>query len=148
MLDILEMYLSTTSINGKKPSVGTYDLLTNLMEHTHCWGATLSEGGNETSACYRTGRSVPWARSIQFVSCHHVSYTSTLILSSYLRPCFQNVHFLVFSHQISVALRMAIILKANKVKLFVSSVLFVFWYHSPNILRRIHTFHALPLPCH
>jgi hypothetical protein len=29
---------------------------------------------------------------------------------------------------------MAIILKANKVNLFVSPVLFVFWYHSPNIL--------------
>jgi hypothetical protein len=29
---------------------------------------------------------------------------------------------------------MAIILKANKVSLFVSSVLFVFWYHSPNFL--------------
>jgi hypothetical protein len=29
---------------------------------------------------------------------------------------------------------MAIILKANKVNLFVSSVLFVFWYHLPNIL--------------
>jgi hypothetical protein len=28
---------------------------------------------------------------------------------------------------------MAIILKANKVNLFVSSVLFVFWYHSPNV---------------
>jgi hypothetical protein len=27
---------------------------------------------------------------------------------------------------------MAIILKANKVNLFVYSVLFVFWYHSPN----------------
>jgi hypothetical protein len=30
--------------------------------------------------------------------------------------------------------RMAIILKANKVNLFVSSVLFVFWYQSPNFL--------------
>jgi hypothetical protein len=30
--------------------------------------------------------------------------------------------------------RMVIILKANKVNLFVSSVLFVFWYHSPNLL--------------
>jgi hypothetical protein len=30
--------------------------------------------------------------------------------------------------------RMAIILKANKVNLFVSSVSFVFWYHSPNFL--------------
>jgi hypothetical protein len=29
---------------------------------------------------------------------------------------------------------MAIILKTNKVNLFVSSVLFVFWYHSPNFL--------------
>jgi hypothetical protein len=29
---------------------------------------------------------------------------------------------------------MAIILKANKVNVFVSSVLFVFWYHSPNFL--------------
>jgi hypothetical protein len=29
---------------------------------------------------------------------------------------------------------MAIILKVNKVNLFVSSVLFVFWYHSPNFL--------------
>jgi hypothetical protein len=29
---------------------------------------------------------------------------------------------------------MAIILKANKVNFFVSSVLFVFWYHSPNVL--------------
>jgi hypothetical protein len=29
---------------------------------------------------------------------------------------------------------MVIILKANEVNLFVSSVLFVFWYHSPNIL--------------
>jgi hypothetical protein len=27
--------------------------------------------------------------------------------------------------------RMAVILKANKVDLFVSSVLLVFWYHSP-----------------
>jgi hypothetical protein len=34
----------------------------------------------------------------------------------------------------SVLQRMAIILKANKVNLFVSSVLFVFWYHSPNVL--------------
>jgi hypothetical protein len=30
--------------------------------------------------------------------------------------------------------RMAIILKAYKVNLFVSSVLFVFWYHLPNFL--------------
>jgi hypothetical protein len=29
---------------------------------------------------------------------------------------------------------MTIILKANKVNLFASSVLFVFWYHSPNFL--------------
>jgi hypothetical protein len=29
-------------------------------------------------------------------------------------------------------------LKANKVNLFVSSVLFVFWYHSPNILDTLH----------
>jgi hypothetical protein len=34
----------------------------------------------------------------------------------------------------SVLWRMAIILKANKVNLFVSSVLFVFWYHSSNFL--------------
>jgi hypothetical protein len=34
---------------------------------------------------------------------------------------------------------MAIILKANKVNLFVSSVLFVFWYHSPNVLDTPHT---------
>jgi hypothetical protein len=34
----------------------------------------------------------------------------------------------------SVLWRMTIILKANKVNLFVSSVLLVFWYHSPNIL--------------
>jgi hypothetical protein len=29
-------------------------------------------------------------------------------------------------------------LKANKVNLFVSSVLFVFWYHSPNVLDTLH----------
>jgi hypothetical protein len=29
-------------------------------------------------------------------------------------------------------------LKANKVNLFVSSVLCVFWYHSPNILDTLH----------
>jgi hypothetical protein len=34
----------------------------------------------------------------------------------------------------SVLWRMTIILKANKVNLFVSSVLFVLWYHSPNVL--------------
>jgi hypothetical protein len=34
--------------------------------------------------------------------------------------------------------RMAIILKANKINLFVFSVLFVFWYHSPNILDTPH----------
>jgi hypothetical protein len=34
--------------------------------------------------------------------------------------------------------RMAIILKANKANLFVSSVLCVFWYHSPNILDTPH----------
>jgi hypothetical protein len=33
---------------------------------------------------------------------------------------------------------MAIILKANKVNLFVSSVLFVFWYHLPNVLDTLH----------
>jgi hypothetical protein len=33
---------------------------------------------------------------------------------------------------------MEIILKANKVNLFVSSVLFVFWYHSPNFLDTPH----------
>jgi hypothetical protein len=34
----------------------------------------------------------------------------------------------------SVLWRMAIILKANIVNLFVPSVLIVFWYHSPNFL--------------
>jgi hypothetical protein len=34
--------------------------------------------------------------------------------------------------------RMANILKANKVNLFVSYVLFVFWYHSPNFLDTPH----------
>jgi hypothetical protein len=34
----------------------------------------------------------------------------------------------------SVLWRMAIILKANRFNLFVSSVAFVFWYHSPNFL--------------
>jgi hypothetical protein len=34
---------------------------------------------------------------------------------------------------------MAIILKANKLNLFVSSVLFVFWYHSPNVLDTLRT---------
>jgi hypothetical protein len=34
----------------------------------------------------------------------------------------------------SVWWRTAIILKANKVNLFISSVLFVFWYHSQNFL--------------
>jgi hypothetical protein len=34
----------------------------------------------------------------------------------------------------SVLWSMAIILKVNKLNLFVSSVLFVFWYHSPNFL--------------
>jgi hypothetical protein len=34
----------------------------------------------------------------------------------------------------SVLWRMAIILKVNEVNLFVSSVLFVFWYNSPNFL--------------
>jgi hypothetical protein len=34
----------------------------------------------------------------------------------------------------SVLWKMAIILKSNKDNLFVSSVLFVFWYHSPNFL--------------
>jgi hypothetical protein len=29
-------------------------------------------------------------------------------------------------------------LKANKVNLFVSSVLYVFWYHSPNVLDTLH----------
>jgi hypothetical protein len=39
--------------------------------------------------------------------------------------------------------RMVIILKANKVNLFVSSVLFVFWYHSPNILDTPHIWSSL-----
>jgi hypothetical protein len=34
--------------------------------------------------------------------------------------------------------RMMNILKANKVNSFVSSVLFVFWYHSPNVLDTPH----------
>jgi hypothetical protein len=36
--------------------------------------------------------------------------------------------------------RMAIVLKADKVNLFVSSVLFVFWYHSPNFLNTPRTY--------
>jgi hypothetical protein len=38
----------------------------------------------------------------------------------------------------SVLWRMVIILKANKVNLFVPSVLFVFWYHSPNVLDTLY----------
>jgi hypothetical protein len=38
---------------------------------------------------------------------------------------------------------MAIILKANKVNLFVCSVLFVFWYHSPNFLDTPRIFHEV-----
>jgi hypothetical protein len=38
----------------------------------------------------------------------------------------------------------AIILKANKVNLFVSSVLFVLWYHSPNFLDIPRKLNALP----
>jgi hypothetical protein len=37
---------------------------------------------------------------------------------------------------------MAIILKANKVNLFVSSALFVFWYHSPNFLDTPRTYNS------
>jgi hypothetical protein len=37
---------------------------------------------------------------------------------------------------------MMIILKANKVNLFVSSVLFVFWYHSPNVLDTPHIYNV------
>jgi hypothetical protein len=47
---------------------------------------------------------------------------------------------------------MAIIFKANKVNLFVSSVLFVFWYHSPNFLVTPITFRSdalcSDLPCY
>jgi hypothetical protein len=39
--------------------------------------------------------------------------------------------------------RMTIILKANKVNLFVSSYLFVFWHNSPNFLVTPHMFHHL-----
>jgi hypothetical protein len=39
--------------------------------------------------------------------------------------------------------RIMIIFKANKVNLFVSSVLFVFWYHSPNILDTPHIWSSL-----
>jgi hypothetical protein len=39
--------------------------------------------------------------------------------------------------------RMAIILKANKANIFVSSVLFVFWYHSPNF----YTYHIYGATC-
>jgi hypothetical protein len=40
---------------------------------------------------------------------------------------------------------MAIILKANKVNLFVSSILFIFWYHSPNLLETPSIFHSKTL---
>jgi hypothetical protein len=53
----------------------------------------------------------------------------------------------------SVLWRMAIILKTNKINLFVSCVLFIFWYHSPNFLDtpRIFSFPLhlmLPLNLH
>jgi hypothetical protein len=41
---------------------------------------------------------------------------------------------------------MAIILKANKVNLFVSSILFVFWYHSPNVLDKPRRKTSTPSP--
>jgi hypothetical protein len=43
----------------------------------------------------------------------------------------------------SVLWRMAIIFKVNKVNVFVSSVLLVFWYHSPNFLDTPHTYTAV-----
>jgi hypothetical protein len=43
----------------------------------------------------------------------------------------------------SVLWRMAIILKVNKLNLFVSSVLFVFCYHSPNVLDTPRTYSAV-----
>jgi hypothetical protein len=43
----------------------------------------------------------------------------------------------------SVLWRMAIILKANKVNLFVSSFLFVFWYNSPDFLQTPCILHEL-----
>jgi hypothetical protein len=45
----------------------------------------------------------------------------------------------------SVLWRIAIILKANKVNLFVSSVLFVFWYHSPNFLDTPRSIESVPV---
>jgi hypothetical protein len=42
----------------------------------------------------------------------------------------------------SMVLRMVIILQANKVNLFVSFVLFVFWYHSPNFLDTPRIWHG------
>jgi hypothetical protein len=50
----------------------------------------------------------------------------------------------------SVLWRMTIILKANKVNLFSSSVLFVFRYHSPNVLDtpRIPPLYVSTLLCH
>jgi hypothetical protein len=42
-----------------------------------------------------------------------------------------------------VLCRMAMILKANKVNWFASSVLFIFWYHSLNILDKPRKYHLL-----
>jgi hypothetical protein len=42
-----------------------------------------------------------------------------------------------------LCVRKVAVLKANKVNLFVSSVLVVFWYHSPNILDTPHIWSSL-----
>jgi hypothetical protein len=42
---------------------------------------------------------------------------------------------------------MAIILKANKLNLFVSSVLFVFWYHSSNFLDTTYSSYMVSALC-
>jgi hypothetical protein len=58
----------------------------------------------------------------------------TAVLRSISKEAFVDSFHTLYERFNNVLWRMAIILNANEVNLFVSSVLLVFWYHSPNVL--------------
>ena len=82
------------------------DLFTTIMEQAPCWGATRSvlQVVTKRPARCGAGMSLPWAISIQLVSCQHFSYTSTLILSSYLHLFPKWSLTFMFPHQICVVI--------------------------------------------
>jgi hypothetical protein len=94
------------------------------------WRLRAPDQGSTVSELLSVSRLKSIMKGASFADVAAIQERVTAVLRSFPKEAFADS----FQKLYELLPRMAINLKANKVNLFVSSVLFVFWYHSPNFL--------------